>query len=127
MAVAFDTASNGSSTAGGGNISWTHTMGGTSAFYLVVAVVLDAGNTATVTFDSVSMTQIATIGGGTGGSALTTYLFGLLGPSTGAKTVAVTQSGATNCSGVPRPILACRDSIIRGAPSLPRPQTSHRS
>lgn len=104
MAVAFDAV--GPSAAGAGNtgsttLSWTHTPSGTPTAVLAGVSVgtngSDAALVATATYGGTSMPSLSKVHAGTGGTGTSGFiqLFGLAGPASGAKTVAVSVSGGT--------------------------------
>jgi hypothetical protein len=101
MSIAFDAASGGGS-GGAGAISNTHAHTCTgSQLYLVVATT-NSGNFAvsTVTYNGVTMQFLGSLSGGT---AVSTELWGLVNPATGAHNVVVTfasscRHAVTSCS-----------------------------
>lgn len=102
MAIAYDTSVSGGFTNSGTSLTWSHTCTGSNGVLLVTVV----GDTATdvvtgATYNGVAMTLIGHIQGGSGGSLTRyTYLFGLIGPATGANTVAVSASSAIYMAGM---------------------------
>ena len=78
---------------GGGSGSWSHTIGATATALLVPVLCNDSASVA-VTVDGQAMTKLCTQVTITTGGTLYLYLFGMLNPPTGTKTVAVT--GANN-------------------------------
>lgn len=93
MAIAFDAASAQSQDASVTS-TFAHTCSGSDR-YLIVGVMVGAGNTVTgVTYNGVAMTQINTqISGGTTFDNF--YLFGLVAPATGANNIVITASAST--------------------------------
>lgn len=92
MAIAYDAYSgvNGSGT----SATVSHTCSGSNRL-LVAGVWLSSADDLTgVTYNSVSMTQIAKKKSGTGSEWL--YLYYLLAPDTGANNIVATQSGSTD-------------------------------
>lgn len=80
MAIAFDAAG------GAGTGSWSHTCTGSNGL-LLAFVSSFTDNTITATYNNVSMTSLGTVAFNGGGRYAT--LFYLLGPSTGANTLAI--------------------------------------
>lgn len=89
MAIAFDTATDGGSTT-----SYSHICTGSNLILLVSVGVL-TGNTPTVTYNSVSMTQLTSTASSIG---FTFFTFYLINPSTGSNSVAISSTGAVKGS-----------------------------
>lgn len=92
MAIAFDNKANGNG-ASGNSLTFSHTCAGTNGLLLVWA--FSAGNDyiTGATYSAVSMTQLAKIRRGLSvGFSGFFYLFGLLGPATGANNIVVSSS-----------------------------------
>ncbi len=92
MAIAFDAASNSGAKAGASSYSWSHTCTG-SDLVLVVGVSkrLHTVTVTGITYNSVALTQIRVDGPQ---ALMTSELWFLKAPATGANTIAVTLSGA---------------------------------
>jgi hypothetical protein len=95
MAIAFDT-----STSGFGDtspVTVSHTCTGSNLLLVVAITIYDVTDKVTgVTYNSVAMTRLNVIGPSVT-SSLRSYLYYLLGPSTGANNVVVSLSSAENC------------------------------
>jgi hypothetical protein len=91
MAIAFDAAANGGTTAS----TWSHTCSGSDRI-LFVAVTTLGGSTPTATYNSVSMTSIGSQN--TGPNNYKCTLFYLLAPATGSNTVEISGSNDQGCS-----------------------------
>lgn len=92
MAIAFDAATNG----GYNGNNYSHTCTGANGALIAIVTRL-TGGTPTVTYNGVSMTLV-----GSRASTLgwTTFIFVLLGPSTGSNTVTIGTTGSDWTSGV---------------------------
>lgn len=78
---------------GGDTCSWSHTIGAT-ATALLVPVLCNNSTAAAVTVGGTAMTKLCTQVTITTGGTLYLYLFGMLNPPTGTKTIAVTGANA---------------------------------
>lgn len=85
--IAFDNSAQKKAT---GDTSWLHTTAGTER-YILVGIVTDRTVTG-VTYNSVALTQLGTVSGA--GAAC--YLYGLVNPTSGANSVAVTFSAGAS-------------------------------
>ena len=95
MAIAFDASSIRTQDSGGGTTStWSHTCTGSDRI-LFVGVTVGTGMTVSgVTYNGVSMTQVATLA--LGGAVFNNgYIFRLVAPATGANNIVVTASADT--------------------------------
>lgn len=99
MAIAFDAASGVSTQASGTSITLAHTCSGSDRFLFVAVWNNGTTQTFTVTYNSVSMTLLASIENATSG--VETFIYGLQAPATGTNNIVVTASGTTNfnCAG----------------------------
>lgn len=81
MAIAFDAASNGST-------SWSHTCSGADRYLFVYTTTNSAGGVSGVTYNGVAMTKLASRSGDF------MNLWGLASPSSGTNTISITGTGA---------------------------------
>ena len=93
--VAFDSASSVEAATPATSVSWSHTTGTASNRLLVVAVSVHVAtgtptNVASVTYGGVPLTQVTTALYSGANPQVRTYVFQLLNPSSGARTIAVT-------------------------------------
>ncbi len=96
-AVTFDAQSSGSGTATT-NITWSHTCTGSNLILVVEVVTNAASDTVTgVTYNAVAMTSA---GAATLNTGVTSRIFYLANPATGAHTVSVTASGSAAIGGM---------------------------
>jgi len=98
MAVTYDATSSGSAK---DTFNVSHTCTGSNGYLIVSLRTSDATDISGVTYDSVSMTQLASVGSSTSNRHI---VYGLVGPSTGANNITVTFSTAgkiydTHCRG----------------------------
>jgi len=90
MAIAFDAVSSGETTSS--SVTFAHTITGSDTYLTVGVHFDDQSITATVTFNGVSMDQLALVRNTVNA---TTYLFGLVAPASGTHNIVVTLSGAS--------------------------------
>jgi hypothetical protein len=89
-AIAHDADAGSHASSGSSSLSWSHTCTGSN---LILFVAVGTGNNSpSVTYNSVSMTQVAS----TSQSGYYTYLFYLVAPATGSHNVVVTLNSGTN-------------------------------
>lgn len=94
MAIAFDNSSSALETNTGTSLTYSYTVTGSNMF-MTVAVVVQSGHTATVTYNAVSMTATSDSPVTVSGDSYTSYLFYLFAPATGAHNVVVTPDSSS--------------------------------
>lgn len=96
MAVSFDVSSNSGSQVSVSSFSWNHTVASDANLLIVFVHITSNQTISSVTYNSVAMERLGYIANGTNVSI---GLFGLVNPSTGTNSVAVTLGGAITCLG----------------------------
>lgn len=96
--IAFDAASNSAYQAAASSYSWSHTCTGSNRYLVVGIAMLSLAQTVTsITYNSVPLTLLGIQASITGAARV--ELWGLVAPSTGSNTIAVTLSGAIASAG----------------------------
>lgn len=95
MAIAVDTTTN--PDAGGGSVgaspyTWSHTTSGSNRLLVVLTLTRNGTTPPTVTYNSVSMTQVGTIQLASGDDTYTSF-FALTNPTSGSNTISVSFGG----------------------------------
>lgn len=93
MAVAFDAAADGAADSGS-SVSYSHTCSGSDRLLIVGVAWRGTQTVSSVTYNGVAMTQVAAHAAGGNNTRVKQYY--LINPASGANTVSVTMSGATN-------------------------------
>lgn len=86
MAIAVDSTSTGTNTAGT-TVTVAHTCSGSDRVLIVVASAQDGVSTPSATYNGVSMTLVTSING----SQMSSFMFALVAPATGANNIVVTK------------------------------------
>lgn len=90
MAITFDAAS-GRSSGAAPTLTFSHTCSGLNKILFVSSSASGSNSVTGVTYNSVAMTQIATVSVGT----VNSYLFYLINPASGANNIVVSATGGT--------------------------------
>lgn len=97
--IAFDAATNSTYQAAASTYSWSHTCTGSDRYLVVGISMLSLAQTVTsITYNSIPLTLLGVQASVTGAARV--ELWGLVAPSTGSNTIAVTLSGAIASAGV---------------------------
>lgn len=99
VGIAFDAASNSTYQAASSSYSWSHTCTGSNRYLVVGIAMLSVAQTvSSITYNSVALTLLGVRSSLTGAARV--ELWGLVAPSTGSNTIAVTLTGSIASAGV---------------------------